>query len=83
MKSITMKRFLKVVSSISLRHIMLNPLLETRGLEAKCTKEVISKFKRWEHMPNRREPVPMKMVLHTHKKCKNMHPDSLEFVLCD
>ena len=34
-------------------------------------------------MPNRREPVTVKMVLQMHKKCVNKHPDSVEFVLCD
>ena len=69
---------LKEASSVSLRHKLLDPLLDTRGLEAQYIKEVISEVKLWESMPNHREPVTVKIELHMHKKCANRHPYSME-----
>ena len=34
-------------------------------------------------MPNHREPVTVKMVLHMCKKCANNYPDSIECILCN
>ena len=44
-KSITIKHYLIVASSVSLRHKLLNLLLDTRGLEDYCIKEVLSEVK--------------------------------------
>ena len=82
-KSITIKCCIKVNLSVSLKFKQLDPLLDTCGLDSKCIKEVLSEVKRWEHVPNHREPVTVKMVLHVHKKCKNKHPDSLESIPYD
>ena len=82
-KSTTIKYHLKSVSSIPLKFKQIDPLLEKRGLEAQCIKEVLSEVKQWESMPNRKEPVAVKMVLCMYKKCKNKHPYSLDFFLYD
>ena len=79
MNHATIKHYLKVASSISLRHKILDPLVETRGLEVQCIKEV----KRWESMPNLRETFTVKIVLHTHKKWTNKYPDSIKYIACD
>ena len=82
-KSTTIKLYLKAASSVSLHHKKLDPLLDTCFLEAQCIKDVLTEVKRWEHVLNRIEPVTVKMVLHMHKKRANMHPYSLDSVLCD
>ena len=64
-----------------MRHKPINPLLDTRELEAHYIKEFLSEVKLWEPMPNRREPVTVKMETHMHKKCANKHPDSIESFL--
>ena len=74
---------LKEASSVSLRHKLLDPLLDTRGLEAQCIKEVLSEVKLWESMPNHKEPVTVKVVLHVHKKFAKKHPDNIESVTYD
>ena len=45
---------LKVASSESLYHKILDLLLDTRGLEVQYIKEVLSEVKQWESMPNYR-----------------------------
>ena len=82
-KSTTTKHYLKVALSSPLNHKQLDPLLDARSLEVQCIKDVLSEVKRWESMPNRREPVTVKMVLRMHEKCKNKNPDSLDSVICD
>ena len=66
--STTIKLYLKVASSVPLNHKYLDPLLETRGIEAQCIKDFLSEVKRWESMPNHREPVTVKMVISMHEK---------------
>ena len=73
-KSITIKLYLRVASSISLNYEQMYPLLDTRGLKAQCIEDVLCEVQRWESMTNCREPVTVKMVLLVHKKCKNKHP---------
>ena len=46
-------------------------------------KSVLSKVKRWESTPNRRDPVAVKMVLYMLKKYNANHLDSLNSVLCN
>ena len=82
-KFTTTKHYLKVESSIFLRHKMLDPLLYTCDLEAQFIKEVLSEVKRWESVPNHRKTATVKMVMHAHKKCKNKYSESVESIPCD
>ena len=82
-KSTTVKRYLRAASFIPLNHEQMCLLLDTRGPEAQCIKDFLSEFKRWESMPNRRESITMKMLLHMHKKCKNKHSERPDPVPCD
>ena len=81
--SATAKCYIRAASSVPLNHKELDPLLVTRVLEFQCIKDVLSEFKRWESMPNCREPFTVKMVLSMHKKHKNKHPEILDSVSCD
>ena len=67
----------------SLKFKQLDSLLDTRGLETQFIKEILFEVKRWESMPNCREPITMKMVLCMRKKYKNKHRDSLEYIMCN
>ena len=82
-KYTTIKRHLKASSSIPFTFKQLGLLLDTRGLDEQCIKEVLSEVNRWKFMSNRREPVTVKIVLHMQKRCKNKHLDSLDPALCD
>ena len=82
-KSTTIKRYIKAASSVTLNHKQLCLLLDTRSLEEQCIKDVLSEVKRWESMPNHREPVTVKIVMRMHKKYKNDHPDTLESIPCN
>ena len=68
MKSTAIKYYLNAASSISLESKQLDLLLDMRGLEAQCIKDVLSEVKLWESIPNHREPVTMKIVLNMHNK---------------
>ena len=46
-------------------------------------KNVLSKVKRWESMPERRESVTVKIVSRVLNKCDGKCPDILDLVLCD
>ena len=61
----------------------LDPLLDDRGLEAHCIKNLLSEIKRWESMPNRRETITIKMMFHMFKKYKGNHVCNLDLVTCD
>ena len=71
---------LRAASTVSLNYKQLYPTLDTRGLESQCIKDVLSEVKRWESIPNRREPIAVKMVMCMYKKCKSNYLDSLDLV---
>ena len=79
----TFKCYLSVVASITLNYKQLCPLLDDEGQDAQCVKYDLSEVKRWESMPNRREPVTVKMELQMLKKCDRKYTDSLDSVLHD
>ena len=81
--STTMKRYLKVSSSIHINQKELDVLLDTHSLESQCIKDFLSEVKRWEFMLNRRELAIMKMALCVHEKFKNKHLDILESATYD
>ena len=83
MKSTTTKPYLKDAPSVPLNHKHVDPLLDTRGLESQCSKDFLSEVKLWESVPNFREPITVKMVLHMKEKCKSKHLDSLDSVPYD
>ena len=80
-KSTTIKNYLETVSSVSLRHKLLESLLKNCVLKAHCIKEVLSEVKRWKSMPNSREAVIVKMVLHMREKFKNKYHGIIESIL--
>ena len=80
-KSGTIKIYLGEAASIALNHSQANPLSNECIQDAKIIKNVLSRVKRWESMPNHRKPFTVKMVLNMHEKCKKKHPDSLDSVL--
>ena len=56
-KAITIKKYLAVAAELSIQLQMMNPTLNLMGKESKFISDVLHELKRWEEIPNRREPV--------------------------
>ena len=53
----TIKRYLNAAAELSRPANMLNPCLDIMGNRSRYINDILIEFKRWESVPNRREPV--------------------------
>lgn len=83
LKSGTIQRYLLAAATISENHKLPDPRLNNRGITSSYIHKVLNELKRWEDMPNRREPVTVAMLRKMHALCDTMHDDSLESALYD
>ena len=70
-------------ATISENHKLPDPRLNSRGITSPDIYKVLNELKRWEAMPNRREPVTVAMLHKMHALCTILHDDSLETALYD
>ena len=45
--------------------------------------DVLTEHKRWESVPNRREPITMEMIRYWHRRSIDAHPDSIDAAMFD
>ena len=85
-KSDTIKRYLSAASELSAPAQMMNPTLDLMGNLSVFIKDIIHEVKRWETMPNRREPLTKEMteyILDKGEKSKKTNPDNLYSAMGD
>ena len=85
-KSDTIKRYLSVASELSAPAQMMNPTLDLMGNLSVFIKDIIHEAKRWESMPNRREPLTKEMIEYIIDKGENSkktNPDNLYSAMGD
>ena len=83
-KANTIKKYLDAAAELSLPAKLLNPCLDIRGDLSIHIKEIIREIKRWEKIPNRREPVTKQMVEYIINKgldSKKENPDNIYLAL--
>ena len=80
-RSGTIREYLRAAASWSTSANLYSPLLTASGIKSPIVENIIREQKRWESMPNRREPLTPKMLLHLHM-CVDGE-DSLSAALAD
>jgi hypothetical protein len=86
LKSGTILRYLATAAELSLPHNQMNPCLDIYGKRSKHINNIINEIKRWENIPNRREPVSKQMIDYIASKGKKLHkkiPDNIYLALSD
>jgi len=82
-KAGTIKGYLRAAAGLSKHAQLADPTRNFEGKLADPIQRVISEQKRWEDMPNRREPVEPIMIDDMWELCKLLSIDSLEYALYD
>ena len=62
LKSGTILRYLSAANALSLNASVMNPCLDISGKQSKHINDIITEVKRWETIPDRREPITKKMI---------------------
>ena len=70
-KSGTILRYLVAATELSTPNNQMNPCLDIYGKRSKHINNIINEIKRWENIPNRREPVTKHMIDYISSKEKN------------
>ena len=71
-KSGTIKRYLAAAAEFSIPAQMMNPCLNIMGKESAYIRDILSESRRWESIPNRREPLTKEMVQYIIDKGKQI-----------
>ena len=72
----TIKGYLAAMAKISAKAQMIDPCKTEYGAWAPLVDKILREHRRWETMPNRREPITKAMILHWTSVAKKAHPDS-------
>ena len=75
-KTSTIKGYLTAMAKISANAQFIDPCKTTYGAWASDVDKILKEHKRWETMPNHREPITKAMILHWAKKAETAHQDS-------
>ena len=70
-KSGTIIRYLSAAAELSIQLNTISPLLDITGKRSKYITDVLNEIKRWEQVPNRREPLTKSMINYVIKKDKS------------
>ena len=70
-KSGTIIRYLSAAAELSIQLNTISPLLDITGKRSKYVTDVLNEIKRWEQVPNRREPLTKSMINYIIKKGKS------------
>ena len=62
LKAGTILRYLQAAAELSIPANVMNPCLDITGKQSKYIRDIITEVRRWESMPDRREPVTKEMV---------------------
>ena len=85
-KSSTIKRYLDAAAELSTHAQMINPCLDIMGNQSVYITNILKELKRWESMPNRKEPVTKQMIEYIIKKGQslyNRNPNNIYTALAD
>ena len=82
-KSATIARYLQAAALISERHKLMDPRKTLHGTQSPAISRVLNELKRWENMPDRKEPVTVAMVLLLAKSAFQASPDSFAAAFYD
>ena len=85
-KSSTIKRYLSAAVELSTHANMINPCLDIMGKQSTYITNILKELKRWESMPNRKEPVTKKMIEYIIRKGQslyNKNPNNIYTALAD
>ena len=85
-KSGTIKRYLTAASEFSVPAQMVNPCLNIMGKQCVYIKDILNESRRWESIPDRREPLTKDMVQYVINKGKTLakaNPDNIYSALGD
>ena len=85
-RSDTILRYLSAAAELSVPAKMMNPCLNIMGNQSNYISDIIHELKRWESMPNRREPITKEMVKYIIDKGKGLqktNPDNIYSALGD
>ena len=83
-RSSTIKQYLKAASDLSIQANLVNPCIDIKGEYSIYIKDILKEIKRWEKVPNRKEPVTKKMVeyiIAKGKQLKKDNPDNIYWAL--
>ena len=61
-RSGTITKYLNAAAELSIPAKMINPTLDIHGKQSHFIKDIIKELKRWETVPNRKEPLTKEMV---------------------
>ena len=75
-KSGTIVKYLSAAADLSTSAKMVNPCLDIMGNQFNEIKTVLRELKRWEKMPNRREPITKSMIEYIINKGKTLYKDN-------
>ena len=75
----TIKRYLNAAAELSRPANMMNPCLDIMGQTSRYINDIIKELKRWESIPNRREPITKEMIEYIINKGKSIkdNPDNI------
>ena len=85
-KTNTIIRYLNAAAELSTLAKMMNPCLDIMGNQSTYIKDIIREHKRWESIPNRKEPLTKKMVkyiIDKGKKLNKSNPNNIYTALAD
>ena len=86
LKSGTILRYLSAAAELSIPANIMNPCIDVTGKQSKLIKDIIHEARRWEHMPNRQEPITKELITYIAnkgKKLKTINPHNLYSALSD
>ena len=81
--SATVKQYLKAVADLFVQQDLFNPLLTKRGCKSQLVQAVTHEAKRWESVPNRREPLTIPMGQSLVDQAASSSPDSAASAISD
>ena len=76
----TIKRYLSAAAELSIPAQMVNPCLDLMGKTSVYIRNILYEARRWESMPNRREPVTKQMteyIIEKGKRLNKTNPDNI------
>jgi hypothetical protein len=86
LKAGTILRYLQAAAELSIPANMMNPCLDITGKQSKYIRDIINEVKRWESVPDRREPVTKDMIEYIFNKgisLKKSNKDNIYTSLAD
>ena len=80
----TIDKYLSAAAALSRPFHEMNPLINIMGEKSQLVKDIIHETRRWESMPNRREPMTKDMVRYLIKtSASSQLPDGKQAVMTD